>query len=532
MEQGYDLDSQGSQESRDRSLRDALGVLRRRIWVILGCIVLVAGASLVFSLTQTKQYSSTSSLLFRDPGFDQSLFGSQTFSNTDPAREAATNLNLVSLEAVADLTAAELDALGVDGDDISSIVAVETEGASDVVSITATDPDPPFAADVANTFASSYVKFRRDADRKKINGAINLVQREYNSLSPDAKNSDEGETLQKQIGRLQALGALQTGNAEIVQTAEPATSPSIPKTGRNVAVGIFLGLLLGIGAALIIERLDRRLRDIPHLESVFDLPLLGNIPESDALRTGADITEVTGDLPVVDAESFRMLKTRLRYFNVDEEIKVVLATSAAPGDGKSTISWNLAGVAADTGGSAVLVEADFRRPTAARRHNLAPAPGLAELLTHQTDLESATQSVPVHAVMGAYDGAATLDVITSGSPPPNPANLLGSDEMKALLKTLGEKYDMVVIDAPPILVIADPIPLTRMVDGVILVARINKTTTDQARNLKKQLENLGAPLLGVVANRVSGGSSYGYGYYYSGRKSSEPEVAAAPETST
>jgi succinoglycan biosynthesis transport protein ExoP len=118
-------------------------------------------------------------------------------------------------------------------------------------------------------------------------------------------------------------------------------------------------------------------------------------------------------------------------------------------------------------------------------------------------------------------------VITSGSPPPSPADLLGSEEMQALLKTLAASYDLVVIDAPPILVIADPIPLIGMVDGVIVVARLNKTTTDQAQSLRQQLENLGAPVLGVVANRVKSGS--GYGYYYA--ESGSGDTPAASPTS-
>lgn len=503
------------------------GVLRRRILVVVGCVVLVAGAALALSLLQTKEYSATASLLFRDPGFDQRLFGSQTFSTQDPAREAATNLNLVSLDAVADLTADKLDLSDLDGDDVSEMVSVETRGASDVISVTATNPDPESAAAIANAFAQSYVQFRRDADRKKISDAIDLVEREYRSLNSSSKRSDEGETLQKQVGRLQALGALQTGNAEIVQTAEPPESPSIPKTGQNLTIGIFLGLLLGIAMALLMERFDRRLREPSDLEDVFQLPLLASIPESSALLFGADPTVATRELPQVEAEAFQMLRARLRYFNVDREVKVVLATSAAPDDGKSTTSWNLAAIAAETGSSAILVEADFRRPTAARRHQLAPAPGLAELLTHQASIDSVIQHLPVGAgILGGGIGA-NLDVITSGSPPPSPADLLGSEEMKLLLRTLAERYDMVIVDAPPILVIADPIPLTGMVDGVIVVARLNKTTTDQAESLRQQLENLGAPVLGVVANRVRGGSGYGYGYYYSGNV--EPPAPPPPQ---
>lgn len=518
-----------TKSSSGGGLNDLLGVLRRRFLVIAGCVVLVAGAALVFSLAQTKQYSATASLLFRDPGFDQRLFGSQAFNATDPAREAATNLNLVSLDAVADLTAEDMAAADLSGDEVSEMIAVETQGASDVVSITATDPDPEFAATVANAFAESYVDFRREADRNKVTEAIDLVQAELDALDADARDSDEGQTLQKQVGRLQALSALQTGNAEIVQAAEAPSSPSIPKTGRNVSVGIVLGLLLGIGTALLMERFDRRLRTAADLEDVFDLPLLASIPESDALLSGADPTMVTVGLPQVEAEAFRMLRTRLRYFNVDRQIKVVLTTSAAPDDGKSTTSWNLAAIAADTGSSAILVEADFRRPTAARRHRIAPAPGLAELLTHQTDIRTAIQQIPVRAVSAAGSPGSTLDVITSGSPPPSPAELLGSTEMKNLLFTLSQEYDLVVVDAPPILAIADPIPLVPMVDGVIVVARLNKTTSDQAENLRQQLGNLGAPVLGVVANRVKGGHGDGYGYYYGSEipENSLPSVRSA-----
>ncbi len=520
-------DGRGAQdEVKRRSTGEIFAILRRRIWVVALCAMLVAGAALGASLLQTKQYSATASLLFRDPGFDQRLFGSQAFNSTDPAREAATNLNLVSLDAVADLTAENV-AGDVDGDDVTDMVAVETQGASNVVSVTATDPDPEFAATIANAFAESYVQFRRDADRAKINGAINLVEREFANLGTEAADSDEGRTLKKQVGRLQALSALQTGNAEIVQVAEPPDSPSLPRTGRNVAIGLFVGLLIGVVGALLLERFDRRIRQTSELEEVFGLPLLANVPESSALLKNADATVGTNTLPGAEAESFRMLRTRLRYFNVDRDIKVVLTTSSAPDDGKSTISWNLAAIAADTGSRALLIEADFRRPTAARRHGLAPAPGLAELLSRQAPLDAVTQQIPVSADTAGVPGSAVLDVITSGSPPPSPADLLGSQEMKNLLHHLKQTYDMIVLDAPPILVIADPIPLVSMVDGVVVVARLNKTTTDQADGLRKQLENLGAPVLGVVANRSRVGHGDGYGYYYG---TDAPAVEAAGAT--
>ena len=234
--------------------RRILAGLFRRAPLIVACTLLTAGAALVFSLLQTKQYTADASLLFRDPGFDQRLFGSSVAAAPDPTREAATNITLVSLEAVADRTAAALGG-GLTGDEISNKVSVQSEGQSDVASIKATDPDPQFAATLANAFAENYIAFRRDADRRKVQQARNLVEADFARLSPAAQQSGEGQSLQRQISRLSTLEALQTGNAELVQRATVPTSPSSPKTVRNTILGWILGLLLGVGLALLLERL-------------------------------------------------------------------------------------------------------------------------------------------------------------------------------------------------------------------------------------------------------------------------------------
>jgi capsular exopolysaccharide synthesis family protein len=336
------------------------------------------------------------------------------------------------------------------------------------------------------------------------------VQRDYARLSPEEQRGQQGLPLQDQISKLQTLQALQTGNAELVQRADAPDSPSSPQTTRNTILGAFLGLLVGGGLALLFERHDRRLRDPGDIEEAFSLPVLAAIPESKGLVASENNG---GPLTPGDAESFRMLRTRLRYFNVDRDIRTVLLTSASARDGKTTVSWHLTRSAAESGARAILVEADFHRPTVAERRKIAPLPGLAELLSGQAALDAVVQQVPVESRANGSASEHHLDVIVAGATPPNAAQILESEEMAKLIEELSAAYDLVVIDTPPAGMIADAIPMMRLVDGVIAVGQLGKTTRDEAVHLRDQLRELGAPVLGVVATRVrSGRGYYGYGY--------------------
>ena len=253
-----------------------------------------------------------------------------------------------------------------------------SQGQSDVVSIQATDPNPQFAATLANAFAENYIDFRRDADRRKVQQARNLVEADFARLSPAAQQSGEGQSLKKQISQMSTLEALQTGNAELVQRAPVPGSPSSPKTVRNTILGWVLGLLLGVSVALLLERLDRRLREPKDFEEALDLPVLTVVPESKSLRRSeGDMAE----LSTSEGEAFQMLRARLRYFNVDRDINSVLVTSATSGEGKTTVAWNLAASAASAGLRTILIEADFHQPTIARHAGTPTRPGLSELLS-------------------------------------------------------------------------------------------------------------------------------------------------------
>ena len=454
----------------DPNTRRILAGLLRRAPLIVGCALLAAGAALVFSLLQTKQYTADASLLFRDPGFDQRIFGSSGAPAQDPTREAATNITLVSLDVVADRTAAALGGR-LTGREISNKVSVQSAGQSDVASIEATDSNPRFAATLANTFAENYIAFRRSADRRKVQQARKLVEADFAQLSPAAQQGSEGQSLQRQVSRLSTLEALQTGNAELVQHATEPISPSSPKTVRNTILAWMVGLVIGIALAALLERLDRRLREPKEFEETFGLPVLTEVREN---RSLARSDNGIGELLLTDPGAFEMLRARLRYFNVDRDIQSLMVTSAAPGEGKTTIAWNLAASAASAGLSTGLVEGDFHQPSLARRTGARSQPGLSELLSGQSSLDDTVQQITVEDRQNGEEGGRSLDLIVAGSHPPNPVELLESDGMAELAEKLTASHDLVVIDSPPLPMLADAIPMVKMVDGVIVVGRIEQ----------------------------------------------------------
>lgn len=494
--------------TRDFSRQRIMVAIRRRLPLIIASALIAAIAAFALSASQTDKYTAEASLLFRDPGFDQRLFGAAALgANTDPAREAATNVRLVSLDRVAELTAEEIGG-SFEAEDVSNAVDVEPQGQSDVVAILATDEDPALAATLANAFASNYIRFRREADRQKIEQARRLVERDVARLTEPERTGEAGQALQQQISRLKALAALQTGNAELVQVADEPSSPSSPKVMRNTIFGGIVGLLIGASLALLLERLDRRVRTQEEFEEVLGLPVLAAVPEDDRLSGGIGTEELGGR----SLESFRMLRTRLRYFNVDRDVRSVVVTSTSASEGKTTVSWHLAASMAAAGAKAIIVEADLHRPTVSSRTGVAPLPGLSELLSNQASYESALQTIQLPKDDRSAD--ANLDVITSGAIPPNPVALLESREMHALLERLTSEYDLVVFDTPPLARVADAIPLVALASGVVLVGRLNTTTKDDLSRLRNQLDTLDASILGLVINRVPAQDHLAYYGYH------------------
>lgn len=204
------------------------------------------------------------------------------------------------------------------------------------------------------------------------------------------------------------------------------------------------------------------------------------------------------------SEAFRVLRTNLQFLGLDEPVKSILVTSATPGEGKSTVTTNLAVAFAQTGSNVCLVDTDLRRPMVAKLMGLENWSGLTTALVGQSSLDNCLQKTAVEG----------LTVLTSGPIPPNPAELLGSQRMVKLLAELEERFDMVLVDTPPVLAVTDAAVLAPKVGGVLLVTRAGTVARQEVLRAKVALENVKAKLLGVVLGAVKQESRQGYYYSY------------------
>lgn len=495
------------QGSRDEPyVLTLLRAVGRRWYLVLACALIAPAVAWAITLTQEEKYSASSSLLFRESYLSNTLFGQSVFAPAlDPARAGQTNLELVALAAVSRRTAEALDE-GLTAGDIQSRIGVDAGTDADLVDITATDEDAERAARIANAYASEFVEFRREADRRQVVEAQALIERQISALPTEV--AGRGNALRRRAEELGVLAALQTGNAELVQEAVPPDAPSSPRPKRNIALGFVLGLILGCGLAIFLDRVDRRMRTPDDITDLLELPLLGAIPRSRSLRRGAASSAVERE-----GVAFQMLRTNLRYFNVDRQLESVMVTSAAAGDGKTTVAWFLAVIDAMAGHRVLLIEADLRNPALRHLVGTGPTRGLAEVLVHELDFEEAVQTVSVRESGDSDSPDHTVDVLFAGWTPPNPAQLIESDGMQSLLRKAEKEYDLVIVDTPPLPVVSDAIPLVNQVSGVVVVARLLKNTRNALETLRGQLVNLGAPTLGVVINDVaSRGDADAYGY--------------------
>jgi capsular exopolysaccharide synthesis family protein len=515
------------------SLERALSILRRRLPLIALCFVLSAGLAFAFSKHQPKKYTATAALVFNDNQLSQQVAGLQATASADPQMQQSTNVELVELGGVT--STAGLIRRGLTPTDIGNSLSVSAVGATNIVDVAATWTSPTIAADIANTYSEQFVKEQQAAHSRYFSSTLALVDKQLAALSPQQRAGPAGLALQDRAQSLGILAEMQSGNVALARGATIPSSPSSPKVTRDTIVGAVLGLLLGLGLAFLLERLDRRIKEPDDLERIFKLPLLGMVPESPAYPQHASSKsgEEPAALPPGEIEVFQMLRARLRYFNIDRELRLVLVTSAASGDGKTTVVQNLAEAAASMGGRVLIVESDLRRPSLAGRLALRRAPGLAEVLISASTIEEAIQTTSVvPASNGSTASRSAVSVLTAGAPPPNPAELIESHAMEHVLEWAAEHYDLVLLDTPPLSVVPDAIPLLRRIHGVVIVSRLGKNTRDGAARMREELTSLGAPMLGVVANGFNARDTpgYSYDYYYAPAAGYEPNGDGAQKT--
>jgi capsular exopolysaccharide synthesis family protein len=286
-------------------------------------------------------------------------------------------------------------------------------------------------------------------------------------------------------------------------------------------------LVIALALVLLLERLNRRIREPEELEAIYRLPLLGTVPKSAALaRAGRERGGKRVPLPPEEAERFSLIRARLRFFNVDRQLRTIVVASAEPGDGKTLVARHLAEAAARLGSRVLLLETDLRHPTLAEQLGVQPRPGLADVLIGAVAMDQAVASIPLDGASADGAGARGMDLLTAGAVlPPNPSELLESRAIDAVLERARLTYDLVVIDTPPLTAVSDAFPLLAKVDGIVLVGRVGRSHRHAAERLRQDLESSGAPLLGVVANGSDDGGPGVYAYTRDGK-----QQAAAPSS--
>jgi succinoglycan biosynthesis transport protein ExoP len=470
-------------------LRGYLRAVWRWKWLLLGFLVIVPAAAYVLESGKPKIYDASALVGINQATVGPSGGGSFSTSNVTAIAQLVTTSPVAS--AAADLMHPPANA-----SEIASEVTATGDPSTNFLTIAVQDRSPTRAAAIANAFAHAMAANLQASAQKQINDAIGRITTQ---ISVMRRKNPARAGLEAQLVQLQENKATEGSQAAILQPATPPSSPAGPHVSRAVELGLIIGLLLGLGAVVLAESADRRLHSPDELEAATKLPMLSAIAPS----------AFSGDLDTgpQDEEAFHMLRTSLMYFNVDQNLRSVLITSAGEEDGKTTISTRLAIAACRAGHDVVLIDADLRRAQVSRRLGITNSLGLGAVLARTEDLSRMLREYPIDDV-----GAGRLRVLPAGPPPPNPAALISSGEMKNVLRQLEGEAELLIVDTPAALAVSDSLALVSSVSGVVLVARMHHSTRQTIRRLQRMIESAHGQLLGVVATGVTRGP--GYDQYY------------------
>ena len=441
------------------TFRDYVRILRKR-WVSLAVLALVGvAAAAAASLSATPAYQATSGVYFSIPtgtsGSDLSQGSSYTQSQMLSYAELATQ-PLVLEEVISDL------GLGVTPLQLSRTVTAEASPNTVILHLSASDPSPRQAARIANSLA----------DRLSA-----TVQR----LSP------------------RSASGTPTITAEIVEEAVPPVRPSSPKTVRNAVAGLLAGILLGVLFALGREVLDTRVRSREDVERLTPAPVLGEVVRARSARAHEQTMFAAGTS--LEAEAYRRVRTNLGFLGIEDRPLTLVLTSALAGEGKSSICTNLGQAISRSSTRVLLIDADLRRPAIHRYTGLEGAVGLTTVLIGEADVEDVIQP-----------WGPNLDVLAAGSVPPNPSELLGSRAMDRVLEEVRGRYDVILIDAPPLLPVTDAAILSTTVSGAVLVASCSKVHRAELTDALSALDRVDARVLGIIVNEARPGRTDHYHY--------------------
>jgi succinoglycan biosynthesis transport protein ExoP len=519
------------------TIRDYVRLLLRRKWIILAAVVLVPAAAVYLALRQPSMYESTSEVLLKQGNLAATLSGIQDTSvYLDPARVAQTQIALASTPTVASAVLRRAGLKDRTANELLGQLGVTAAPNADLLDFSITDHDPAVAERLANAYAEQYTVYRSHLDTEVLDNALRDLERRITELNAAGQTTFAKSLLTRQE-QLRTLREIETSNATVVRKADGAGQVQ-PRPKRYGAIGLVLGLMLGIGLAFIRDAFDTRIRSAEEIGDSLGLPLLARIQAPPRRLQRRNRLVMLHEPTSSEAESFRMLRTNLDFTNLERKARSIMITSAVEAEGKSTTVANLAVAAARTGRRVALVDLDLRRPFIAKFFGLDGHVGLTNVVLGESTLEDATARVAIpnadqNGASGAGNGHSHLegflDVIVSGPVPPNAGELVGTTAMADLLSELSRRYDLVLVDTPPMLQVGDALSLASRVDALVLVARLPNLRRPMLKELDRSLEHSSGAKLGFVLAGAHLEEGYGTGYYYAapsqtrrGRKVREP----------
>ncbi|MFT4185697.1 MAG: polysaccharide biosynthesis tyrosine autokinase [Micrococcaceae bacterium] len=446
------------------------------------------------SLTQQKVYSAKSVGIVTAGKSDNLALASS--GDILAKSRAATYVDLAKSRTVSEGVIKDLNLQNITPEALSSKITATNTTSTPNISIVAKANTPEEAMDIAN----SWIKvLGQEVSHIENDQTVNVGANLPSSSQGSSSNSTDGSDEQSIIKLVPSV------------TAGLPSAPIYPSKKAFGLAGMGVGLLIGIIYAWYQGQFDTRIRSRKDVEANFDTPILGMLPFEENMV----LVDPMGDKRDSQrdnyrlVESFRELRTNLRYSNVDNPPRAIVVTSPSPGDGKSSLAANLAITIAATGTKVVIVDCDLRRPALVKRMGLVEGTaGLTEVLSGQAEVAD---------VLQAYDKHGDILILPSGKVPPNPAELLQSNAMRRLVSDLKEEA-ILLLDTPPILPVNDAPVLSHLADGAIITISANKTKVEEIKDSLANMKKAESEVLGLIINRIpttSADSRY-YGYYYGG----------------
>jgi polysaccharide biosynthesis transport protein len=519
--------------NQPNTVGDYVEILRRRKWMII-LLPLIAGlAAVMFSRSQPPLYKATARVLVKRTSIVTLITQAEDPATTgDPNRFLATQADIARAPELAARVAAAAGVPGLTGREVLTKSSVTPKTNADLLDISVSARHRRDAVRIANTYADQLTLYKTEIDTDTINEAVDSLKTKAASLRANGNaNSASYATLIQQVGQLETVGKLLASNTKVLQPADGATKIR-PRPRRNGILSFLFGGILGVGLAFLAEALDRRVRSEREIEDALGLPVLARIPKPRRrLRKSNDLV-MLAEPRSVEAETFRKLRTSVEFVNLDHGARTIMVTSAVQREGKSTTIANLAVAFARAGRRVALVDLDLHRPILHRFFHVGPAPGITDVvvgrvtladaarpiaLTSAGSLRSAPSSngrrgIPSDSTNGRSELSGLLHLLPAGTLPPSPSEFLERERIQVVIDEIAEHFDLVFIDAPPLLAFGDAMSLSAKIDAIFAVARLNVVHRATLQELGRQLQNCQATVLGIGLTGIRPADAYRYGY--------------------